>query len=65
MKIKIYELRIVIDEDQDELLHVSERYDCEESEDIIKLEVKGTPIRISKDLQKSIGKLDGNVLGIA
>ena len=66
MKIKIYELRIVVDEDSgDELLHLSERYECDESEDAIKLEVMGTPIKISKDLQKSIGKLDGNVLGVA
>ncbi len=65
MKIKEYVLRIVINEEGDELLHISERYDCDESEDKFRLEIKGELIDAPDDMQKSLRKLDvSDILGI-
>ena len=64
MSIKTYELKIVIDENGDELLHISERYECEESEDIFKLNVMGVSLEVPVDLQKCLKDLDSDLLGI-
>jgi len=65
MKIKEYVLRIVINEEDDELLHVSERYDCDECEDKFKLEIKGELIDAPDDMQRSLRKLNvSDILGI-
>ena len=66
MKIKEYVLTIIIDEDGDELLHLSEWYDCEEVQDKFKLEVKGETVEAPDDLQDSLNELDNcSILGVA
>ena len=66
MKIKEYVLTIIIDEDGDELIHLSERYDCEEVQDKFKLEVKGEVMDAPDDLQDSLNELDNcTILGVA
>jgi|TARA_R100001530_G_C4236885_1_gene134207 hypothetical protein len=67
MKIKEYVLRIIIDEESgDELLHLSERYDCEQAKPRFRLEVKGIMIETPEDLQDSLDELEiTNVLGVA
>ena len=66
MKVKEYVLTIVIDEDGDELLHLSERYDCEQAPDRFRLEVKGRIIEAPDDMQDSLDELEiTDVLGVA
>jgi hypothetical protein len=66
MNVKEYVLTIIINEDGDELLHLSERYDCEEAKSKFRLEVKGTIIETPEDLQDSLDELEiTNVLGVA
>ena len=66
MKVKEYVLTIVIDEDGDELLHLSERYDCEQAPNRFRLEVKGRVIEAPDDLQDSLNELDDcSILGVA
>ena len=66
MKVKEYVLTIVIDEDGDELLHLSERYDCEEAPARFRLEVKGIAIEAPQDMQDSLDELEiTDVLGVA
>ena len=66
MKVKEYVLTIVIDEDGDELLHLSERYDCEQAPARFRLEVKGRDIEAPQDMQDSLDELDlSDVLGVA
>jgi hypothetical protein len=65
MKIKEYVLRVIIDEDGDEILHLSERYECEESEDIIRIEVKGETIETPYELQETLRNLDSSELALA
>ena len=66
MKIKEYVLRVIIDEEGDELIHLSERYDCDESEDTYKLEVRGELIDAPDDLRDSLDDLEfTSILGVA
>ena len=66
MKIKEYVLRVIIDEAGDELLHLSERYDGDESNDRYKFEIKGELVDAPDDLQESLNKLeDSSILGVA
>ncbi len=66
MKIKEYVLTIIIDEDGDEIVHLSERYDCEEVQDKFKLEIKGEVMDAPDDLQESLNELEySSILGIA
>jgi hypothetical protein len=66
MKVKEYVLTIVVDEDGDELLHLSERYDCAEAPTRFRLEVKGRIIEAPDDMQASLDELEiADVLGIA
>ena len=66
MKVKEYVLTIVIDEDGDEIIHLSERYDCEEVQDKFKLEIKGEVMDAPDDLQESLNELEySSILGIA
>ena len=66
MKIKEYVLRVIIDEDGDELIHLSERYDCDESKDKYKFEIKGEIVEAPDDLQDSLNELeDSSILGVA
>ena len=65
-KIKEYKLRIVIDEDDEELIHISESYDCDEAPEIIKFEVGGDLIEAPKELKDYIIKFNcSDVLGLA
>tara|TARA_R110002051_G_scaffold271424_1_gene331814 strand:- start:278 stop:478 length:201 start_codon:yes stop_codon:yes gene_type:complete len=66
MKVKEYVLTIVVNEDGDELLHLSERYDCEEAPIRFRLEVKGRAIEAPQDMQDSLDELESvEVLGVA
>ena len=66
MKVKEYVLTIVVNEDGDELLHLSERYDCEQAPARFRLEIKGRPIEAPQDMQDSLDELDlSDVLGVA
>ena len=66
MKVKEYVLTIVVDEDGDELLHLSERYDCEQAPARFRLEVKGRIVEAPDDMQDSLDELEiTDVLGVA
>tara|TARA_R110002020_G_scaffold213630_3_gene420528 strand:+ start:95 stop:295 length:201 start_codon:yes stop_codon:yes gene_type:complete len=66
VKIKDYKLRIIIDGDDDEILHLSEKYDCPDSDDYkYKLEIMGVLIDVPKDLVKYLNELDNEELGLA
>jgi len=66
MKVKEYVLTIIVNEDGDELLHLSERYDCEEAPARFRLEVKGRDIEAPQDMQDSLDELESiEVLGVA
>jgi hypothetical protein len=65
MKVKEYVLTIIVNEDGDELLHLSERYDCEEAKSRFRLEVKGKTIEAPEDFQDSLDELDNiDILGV-
>ena len=64
MKIKKYILRILIDESDDEILHLSESYDCDEQNDTYRLEIMGVEIDIPIELQQCLEDLDSDVLGL-
>ena len=51
MKIKKYILKILVDESDDEILHLSESYDCDEQKDTYKLEIMGVMLDIPVELQ--------------
>ena len=66
MKIKEYVLRVIIDEDGDELIHLSERYDCDDYKYKYKFEIKGEIVEAPDDLQDSLNELeDSSILGVA
>ena len=66
MKVKEYVLTIIVNEDGDELLHLSERYDCEQAPSKFRLEVNGKIIDAPQDMQDSLDELDlSDVLGVA
>ena len=66
MKVKEYVLTIVVDEDGDELLHLSERYDCAQAKTRFRLEVKGRIVEAPDDMQDSLDELEiTDVLGVA
>ena len=63
---KEYVLRIVVDEDDEELIHLSERYDDDESEDKFRLEIKGEIVDAPEELQEILRDLDiSDILGVA
>ena len=64
MKIKKYILRILIDESDDEILHLSESYDCDEQNDTYRLEIMGVELDIPIELQQCLEDLDSDVLGL-
>jgi len=65
-KIKEYILKIIINEDDDEIIHISERYDCDEAPDIIRFEIGGNLIEAPEELQKYLQKIDFvDILGLA
>ena len=66
MKIKEYVLTIIVSEEGDEIIHLSERYDCEEAKSKFRLEVEGDVIDAPDDMQESLNQLDtGDILGVA
>ena len=66
MKVKDYKLRIIIDEEDGEIIHLSEKYDCPDSDDYIyRLEIMGIMIDVPKDLEKYLVELDNEELGLA
>ena len=65
-KFKEYVLRIIVDEDDTELVHLSERYDSEECVDRFKLEVKGELVEAPEELQEFLRQLNiSDILGVA
>ena len=64
-KIRDYRLRIIIDDEDGEILHLSEKYDCPDSDDYTyKLEIMGVMIDVPKDLVQYLEELDNEELGL-
>ena len=65
LKIKEYRLVIVINDENGEIIHLSEKYDCTDSKDYIyKLEIMGVMIEVPEDLIPYLDELDNEELGI-
>ena len=65
LKIKEYRLVIVINDENGEIIHLSEKYDCPDSKDYIyKLEIMGVMIEVPEDLIPYLDELDNEELGI-
>ncbi len=66
MKIKEYTLVIIINDETGEILHLSEKYDCPDSNDYTyKLEIMGVKIDVPKSLVKYLDELENEEIGLA
>ena len=60
-KVKVYTLRIVLEADSDELLHLEESFT---SEDILRFSVGDKEFEVSEELEKALRDLGSNILGL-
>tara|TARA_R100000808_G_C2131311_1_gene140498 strand:+ start:814 stop:1014 length:201 start_codon:yes stop_codon:yes gene_type:complete len=66
LKIKEYTLVIIINDETGEILHLSEKYDCPDSNDYTyKLEIMGVKIDVPKSLVKYLDELENEEIGLA